>query len=145
MERQTLGVVGAGWVGLVTAACFAELGHAVVVRDVLPERIRELKAGRVPVYEPGLAELLESNRNRITFTLALDEVFAAARIVFVCVGTPATYSGDADLSAVWSTLDELPELDERAILVMKSTVPVGTGEKVRAELDACGRGHLAYV
>ena len=145
MERETLGVVGAGWVGLVSAACFAELGHAVVVRDVVPERIRDLEAGRVPLYEPGLAELLESNRDRISFTLALDEVFAAARIVFVCVGTPSTYSGDADLSAVWSTLDELPELDERAILVMKSTVPVGTGEKVRAELDARGRGHLAYV
>jgi UDPglucose 6-dehydrogenase len=145
MERETLGVVGAGWVGLVTAACFADLGHDVVVRDVVPERIRDLEAGRVPVYEPGLAELLEANRGRIRYTLALDEVFAAARIVFVCVGTPSTYSGDADLSAVWSILDELPELDERAILVMKSTVPVGTGEKVRSELDARGRRHLAYV
>jgi UDPglucose 6-dehydrogenase len=145
MERETLGVVGAGWVGLVTAACFADLGHDVVVRDVVPERVRDLEAGRVPVYEPGLAELLEANRGRIRYTLALDEVFAAARIVFVCVGTPSTYSGDADLSAVWSILDELPELDERAILVMKSTVPVGTGEKVRSELDARGRRHLAYV
>ena len=145
MEREPLGVVGAGWVGLVTAACFAELGHDVVVRDVVPERIRDLGAGRVPVYEPGLAELLASNRDRIRFTLALDEVFAAARIVFVCVGTPSTYSGDADLSSVWSILDELPELYERALLVMKSTVPVGTGEKVRSELDARGRGQLAYV
>jgi UDPglucose 6-dehydrogenase len=145
MKTETLGVAGAGWVGLVTAACFAELGYDVVVRDVVPERIRDLEAGRVPVYEPGLAELLEANRNRIRFTLSLDEVFAAARIVFVCVGTPSTYSGDADLSAVWSILDELPELDERAILVMKSTVPVGTGAKVRSELDARGRGHLDYV
>jgi len=145
MERETLGVIGAGWVGLVTAACFAELGHDVVVRDVVPERIRDLEAGRVPVYEPGLAELLEANRGRIRFTLDLDEVFAAARIVFVCVGTPATYAGDADLSAVWSIFDELPELHESTVLAMKSTVPVGTGAKVRAELDVRGRGHLAYV
>jgi UDPglucose 6-dehydrogenase len=145
MERETLGVIGAGWVGLVTAACFAELGHDVVVRDVVPERIRDLEAGRVPVYEPGLAQVLAANRGRIRFTLDLDEVFAAARIVFVCVGTPATYAGDADLSAVWSILDELPELDESTVLAMKSTVPVGTGAKVRAELDARGRGRLTYV
>jgi UDPglucose 6-dehydrogenase len=145
MEKETLGVIGAGWVGLVTAACFAELGHDVVVRDVVPERVRDLEAGRVPVYEPGLTELLEANRARIRFTLDLEEVFAAARIVFVCVGTPSTYSGDADLSAVWSILDELPELEQSTILVMKSTVPVGTGAKIRAELDVRGRGALAYV
>ena len=145
MEKETLGVIGAGWVGLVTAACFAELGHDVVVRDVVPQRIRDLEAGRVPVYEPGLTELLEANRARIRFTLDLEEVFAGARIVFVCVGTPSTYSGDADLSAVRSILDELPELDQSTILVMKSTVPVGTGAKIRAELDVRGRGTLAYV
>jgi UDPglucose 6-dehydrogenase len=145
MEREPLGVVGAGWVGLVTAACFADLGHPVVVRDVLPDRIRELEAGRVPIFEPGLSDLLAANRERLRYTNALDEVFAAARTVFVCVGTPSTYSGDADLSAVWSILDELPELDERTLLVMKSTVPVGTGAKVRAELDARGHAHVGYV
>jgi UDPglucose 6-dehydrogenase len=145
MEREPLGVVGAGWVGLVTAACFADLGHPVVVRDVLPDRIRDLEAGRVPIFEPGLSDLLAANRERLRYTIALDEVFAAARTVFVCVGTPSTYSGDADLSAVWSILDELPELDERALIVMKSTVPVGTGAKVRAELDARGHGHVGYV
>jgi UDPglucose 6-dehydrogenase len=145
MEREPLGVVGAGWVGLVTAACFADLGHQVVVRDVLPGRIRDLEAGRVPIFEPGLSDLLAANRERLRYTNALDEVFAAARTVFVCVGTPSTYSGDADLSAVWSILDELPELDERTLLVMKSTVPVGTGVKVRAELDARGHAHVGYV
>jgi UDPglucose 6-dehydrogenase len=145
MEREPLGVVGAGWVGLVTAACFADLGHPVIARDVLPDRIRDLEAGRVPIFEPGLSDLLAANRERLRYTVALDEVFAAAHTVFVCVGTPSTYSGDADLSAVWSILDELPELDEHTLLVMKSTVPVGTGAKVRAELDARGHAHVGYV
>ena len=135
---------GAGWVGLVTGACFAELGHDVVVRDVLPERIEALQAGRLPLHEPGLAELLERNRERLRFTTELDEVVSAP-IMFVCVGTPPTYSGDADLSAVWTVVDHLPALEERAILVMKSTVPVGTGEKVRAALDGRGLAHVGYV
>ena len=145
MEREPLGVIGAGWVGLVTAACFAELGHPVTVRDVVPERIAELDAGHVPIYEPGLAELMERNRERLRFTLSIEDVFSDARIAFVCVGTPSLYSGDADLAAVWHVLDELPDFDERAILVMKSTVPVGTGEKVRHELDSRGLAHVGYA
>jgi UDPglucose 6-dehydrogenase len=143
--KEPLGVIGAGWVGLVTAACFADLGHEVVVRDVVPERIDELEAGRISIHEPDLAKLVERNRERLRFTLDLADVFSAARIAFVCVPTPPTYSGEADLSAVWSVLDELPEPSERAILVMKSTVPVGTGEKVRAQLDARGLAHVGYV
>jgi UDPglucose 6-dehydrogenase len=145
MEREPLGVVGAGWVGLVTAACFAELGHEVVVRDILPERIADLEAGRVPIHEPRLDALLAENRGRLRFTVDIADVFASARIAFVCVGTPATYSGDADLSAVSQVVDELPDIDERVVLVMKSTVPVGTGEKVRARLDAHGFAHVGYV
>ena len=143
-EKPKIGVFGAGWVGLVTGACFAELGHEVVVRDVLPERIAALESGRVPLHEPELPELLERNRERLTFTLEVDDAVSAP-IMFVCVGTPPTYSGDADLSAVWTVVDQLPELEERAILVMKSTVPVGTGEKVRAALDARGLAHVGYV
>jgi UDPglucose 6-dehydrogenase len=143
-EKPAIGVFGAGWVGLVTGTCFAELGHDVVVRDVLPERIEALQAGRLPLHEPGLAELLERNRERLRFTTELDEVVSAP-IMFVCVGTPPTYSGDADLSAVWTVVDHLPALAERAILVMKSTVPVGTGEKVRAALDGRGLAHVGYV
>ena len=143
-EKPAIGVFGAGWVGLVTGACFAELGHEVVVRDVLPDRIEALQAGRLPLHEPGLAELLERNRERLRFTTELDDVVSAP-IMFVCVGTPPTYSGDADLSAVWTVVDHLPALEERAILVMKSTVPVGTGEKVRAALDARGLAHVGYV
>jgi UDPglucose 6-dehydrogenase len=145
VQREPIGVIGAGWVGLVTAACFAELGHAVTVRDVVPERIADLDGGRVPIYEPGLEELLARNSERLRFTLEIEDVFREARLAFVCVGTPSTYSGDADLSAVWRVLDELPEFQERAVLVMKSTVPVGTGEKVREELDSRGLAHVGYV
>src|SRR4051795_3492349 len=143
--KEPLGVIGAGWVGLVTAACFADLGHEVVVRDVVPERIADLDAGRVPIFEPGLSELLAANRERIRYTLDMADVFDAARIAFVSVPTPPTHSGDADLSAVWRVLDALPELGQRALVVMKSTVPVGTGEKVRHELDARGLAHVGYV
>ncbi|HEY7018232.1 MAG TPA: UDP-glucose/GDP-mannose dehydrogenase family protein [Gaiellaceae bacterium] len=142
--KPKIGIFGAGWVGLVTGACFAELGHEVVVRDVLPERVEALRAGRVPLHEPELAELLRRNAERLTFTVELDEVVTAP-VMFVCVGTPPTYSGDADLSAVWTVVDQLPALEERAILVMKSTVPVGTGEKVRAALDGRGLAHVGYA
>jgi UDPglucose 6-dehydrogenase len=139
-----IGIFGAGWVGLVTGACFAELGHDVIVRDIVPERIEALRSGQLPFHEPGLEELLERNSGRLTFTLDAADV-AAAEFLFVCVGTPPTYSGDADLSAVWRVVDELPPPEERSLLVMKSTVPVGTGEKVRAALEARGLPHVGYV
>jgi UDPglucose 6-dehydrogenase len=141
----SIGVFGAGWVGLVSGACFAELGHRVVVRDVVRERIENLQAGELPFFEPGLEELVARNRERLTFTLDAGEAAHGADLLFVCVGTPRTYSGDADLSSVWSVLDELPRLERRAILVMKSTVPVGTGETIRANLDARGLQNVGYV
>jgi UDPglucose 6-dehydrogenase len=139
-----IGIFGAGWVGLVTGACFAELGQEVVIRDILPERIEALSRGEVPFHEPGLAELLERNGDRLTFTLDVADL-APCELLFVCVGTPPTYSGDADLSAVWNVVDELPSPDERSLVIMKSTVPVGTGEKVRAALEARGLAHVGYV
>jgi UDPglucose 6-dehydrogenase len=139
-----IAIFGAGYVGLVTGACFADLGHEVVVRDVLPERIEALRAGEVPIYEPGLDEVLDRCRDRISFTLDVGEAVAGADFLYVAVGTPPTYAGDADLSAVWTVVDELPE-DATATVVMKSTVPVGTGEKVRAALDARGLDAVGYV
>ncbi len=138
-------IFGAGYVGLVTGACFAELGHEVVLRDVSSEKIAALQAGEVPIHEPSLNELLERHRERLTFTLEVAEAIAGAELLYIAVGTPPTYSGDADLSAVWTVIDELPRVSERSIVVMKSTVPVGTGEKVRAALDARGLQHVGYA
>jgi len=145
MAEARIAVFGAGYAGLVTGVCFAELGHRVAIRDVLPDRVEALRAGRVPIYEPGLEGLLERNRERLVFTTSVDEAVEGAGSIFVCVGTPPTYAGDADLSAVWSVIDSLPELAPGAVLVMKSTVPVGTGEKVRAALDARGLTDVGYV
>jgi UDPglucose 6-dehydrogenase len=139
-----IAIFGAGYVGLVTGACFAELGHEVVVRDVLPERIEALQAGEIPIYEPGLDDLLERNRERLSYTLDVRDAVDGADFLYVAVGTPPTYAGDADLSAVWTVIDELPD-DSVATVVMKSTVPVGTGEKVRATLDARGLSAVGYV
>ena len=142
--KEPLGIFGAGWVGLVTGACFADRGHRVVVRDVVPERIESLEAGHLPFHEPGLAELIERNRERLTFTLDAAEVKAGIDIFFACVDTPPTASGDADLSYVWSVIDDLGDPGE-ATLVMKSTVPVGTGERIQAALGQRGLDRIGYV
>src|SRR5579884_1001808 len=139
-----VGIFGAGWVGLVTGACFAELGHEVVIRDVVPEKVDALRSGEVPFHEEQVPELLAKNRDRLTFTLDVGDV-ADCEFLFVCVDTPPTYSGDADLSRVWTVVDELPELEGHPIIVMKSTVPVGTGEKVRVGLDQRGLEHVGYA
>jgi UDPglucose 6-dehydrogenase len=139
-----IAIFGAGYVGLVTGACFAELGHDVTVRDILPDKIEALKRGESPIFEPGLEELLARNRDRLEFTLDVGAALEGAEFIFVCVNTPPLYSGDADLSRVWTVIDELPA-NAQAILVMKSTVPVGTGEKVRAALDSRRLEQVAYV
>jgi UDPglucose 6-dehydrogenase len=136
---------GAGYAGLVSGVGLAELGHEVVIRDVVPERIELLEQGAVPFHEPGLEELIAKNRDRLTFTLSMDEAVAGSEFLFVCVGTPPTPSGDANLAAVWGVIEELPADIGSPVLVMKSTVPVGTGEKVRAALDARGLESVGYA
>ncbi len=138
-QREPVGVIGVGWVGLVTAACFAELGHRVIARDILPEKVEALARGELTIHEPGLAELVRRNAERLTFTTEMSELLEGARLLFVCVDTPPTYSGDADLSRVRSVVEELPA-DGGHVLVMKSTVPAGTGESIRRDLPS-----LSYV
>jgi UDPglucose 6-dehydrogenase len=139
-DRQTpVGVIGVGWVGLVTAACFAELGHPVIARDIVQEKVDALSRGEVTIHEPGLTELIQRNAERLTFTTDMDELLAGARLLFVCVDTPPTYSGDADLSRVRAVVEELPH-DGSHVLIMKSTVPAGTGTSIRRDMPG-----LAYV
>src|SRR3954452_9867677 len=137
MEREPIGVVGAGWVGLVTAACFAELGHEVWARDIVPEKVESLSRGDVPIHEPGLPELVTKNAERLHFTTDMGDVLERAQLLFVCVDTPPTYSGDADLSRVEAVIHDLADSDDHA-LVMKSTVPVGTGRSIQRRRDGLG-------
>jgi UDPglucose 6-dehydrogenase len=123
----------------VTAACFAELGHKVIARDIIPEKVEALSRGDVKIFEPGLTEMIERNLERITFTTDMTELLDGARLLFTCVDTPPTYSGDADLSRVRSVVAELP-VDSDHVLVMKSTVPAGTGQSIRRD-----KPDLAYV
>jgi UDPglucose 6-dehydrogenase len=138
-EREAVGVIGVGWVGLVTAACFAELGHQVIARDILPEKVEALSRGEVAIHEPGLSEMLHRNAERITFTTSMKDLLDGARLLFTCVDTPPTYSGDADLSRVRSVVAELDAGSDH-VLVMKSTVPAGTGESIRRDMPG-----LSYV
>jgi UDPglucose 6-dehydrogenase len=138
-EKPPIGVIGAGWVGLVTACCFAELGHEVVVREIVQEKVDVLSRGELIMHEPGLPELLKKNIGHMTFTTDMGEVLDRTRLMFVCVDTPPTYSGDADLSRVQQVVREVGDSNDHA-LIMKSTVPVGTGTAIRRD-----KHDLAYV
>ncbi|MCX6394750.1 MAG: UDP-glucose/GDP-mannose dehydrogenase family protein [Solirubrobacterales bacterium] len=142
-DREPIGVIGTGYVGLVTAAGFAELGSDVWCVDIDAAKIERLKAGEVPIHEPGLDEVLARNADRLHFTTDLAPALEAARLLFVAVGTPPTHSGDADLSAVNAVVDAMPASDAHA-LVMKSTVPVGTGVTVKRKFAESGKG-FSYV
>jgi UDPglucose 6-dehydrogenase len=139
-EREPIGVIGAGWVGLVTAACFAELGHSVHVRDIVQEKIESLERGEVPIYEPGLSETLTRNAERLHYTTDMGGVLANAELLFCCVDTPPSYSGDADLSRVDTVVKEVGGSTDHA-LIMKSTVPVGTGRSIRRH--SVGMGYVS--
>ncbi len=142
--REPIAVIGTGYVGLVTAAGFAELGSEVWCVDVDESKIERLRGGEIPIYEPGLAECLARNRERLHFSTELAPALEHARLLFVAVGTPPTYSGDADLSAVHSVVAAMPASDRHA-LVMKSTVPVGTGAAIRRMFENQGKSDFAYV
>src|SRR5215211_6182175 len=136
-EREPIAVIGAGYVGLVTAAGFAELGHEVHCVDIDAHKIDRLNRGEIPIWEPGLEELVARQEDRLHFATDVAPALERCRLLFVAVGTPPTYSGDADLSAVYSVVDSMPASDRHA-LVMKSTVPVGTGETIRRRFAATG-------
>jgi UDPglucose 6-dehydrogenase len=142
--REPIAVIGTGYVGLVTAAGFAELGSEVWCVDVDASKIDRLNRGEIPIYEPGLADCVARNRERMHFSTELGPALEQARLLFVAVGTPPTYSGDADLSAVHAVVSSMPASDHHA-LVMKSTVPVGTGASIQRMFASQGKSGFAYV
>ncbi len=142
---MNVSVIGTGYVGLVTGACFSEFGVSVVCADTAEEKIAALSRGEIPIYEPGLEDLVERNvrAGRLSFTTDTAESIRSSLIVFIAVGTPAADDGSTDLAYVESVAREIGRnLDGYKVIVTKSTVPVGTGAKVRAwvqeELDARG-------
>jgi UDPglucose 6-dehydrogenase len=143
-EREPIGVIGTGYVGLVTAAGFAELGNEVWCIDIDADKINGLKEGRIPIWEPGLKDLVAKHRGRLHFSTDINDALEHARLLFVAVGTPPTYSGDADLSAVFSVVDSMPASDSHA-LVMKSTVPCGTGDHIKRRFAETGKTGFSYV
>jgi UDPglucose 6-dehydrogenase len=143
-SREPIGVIGTGYVGLVTAAGFAELGSEVWCVDIDETKVERLRRGEVPIYEPGLEELLAANAERLHFSTELVDALEHARLLFVAVGTPPTYSGDADLSAVHAVVNSIPPSRDHA-LVMKSTVPCGTGASLQRAFGEQGRDGLGYV
>ena len=110
-RREPIGVIGTGYVGLVTAAGFAHLGSEVYCIDIDADKVARLRAGEIPIYEPGLAEMVEANRERMHFSTQIADALEHARLLFVAVGTPPTYSGDADLSAGRAVVAAIPASD----------------------------------
>jgi UDPglucose 6-dehydrogenase len=134
-----IGIIGCGYVGLVTAAVFADLGNNVLCADVDEERIKILLSGGCPIYEPGLPEMIDRNRNenRLDFSTSTSSCTQRSEIIFICVGTPSGNNGKTDLSQVEAAAQSIAEaLDGPKIIVNKSTVPVGTGDRVKHVIDA---------
>ena len=127
-------MIGSGYVGLVSGACFADFGHNVICVDADAGKIGRLKAGEIPIYEPGLDELVANNveQNRLSFTTELEASVKSADAVFIAVGTPSRRGdGHADLSFVYAAAQTIAgALDGFTVVVNKSTVPVGTGDEV---------------
>ncbi|MGD9739307.1 MAG: UDP-glucose/GDP-mannose dehydrogenase family protein [Bauldia sp.] len=133
-------IIGTGYVGLVSGTCFADIGHDVVCADIDKAKIAGLKKGILPIHEPGLAELVETNvaNGRLCFTDDLADRLSDARLVFLAVGTPSRgEDGEADLRHIFAAVDAIaPHLAGDAIVVSKSTVPVGTGDRIQKRLAA---------
>jgi len=142
---MNIAVVGTGYVGLVSGTCFAESGNEVICVDIDRKRVEMLNAGEVPIYEPGLAELVRRNmeEGRLSFTTELDRAVGQSMVSFIAVGTPMSATGAADLSGVFAAAESVVKVTVGYhILVVKSTVPVGTNDKVREIVDRNGNRRL---
>jgi len=124
-------VVGAGYVGLVTAACLAEIGHEVVCIDIQKEKIENLKNGKSPIYEPGLEEMIKRNKKRLTFSTENKEYYKTAEAIFIAVGTPEKKDGSANLKYVFQVAKDIAKsVEDDCVVIIKSTVPIGTNSKI---------------
>src|SRR3989338_7409082 len=145
-----LSIIGAGYVGLVSGAAFAEFGHDVIIMDIDREKIEKLERGIIPIREPGLERLLNKNADRISYTANMEEVVREAWIHFICVWTPPMEDGSADLSAVRAVSRELGKQFAKLkvktpIIVTKSTVPVGTGKMIQRAIRQAFKGEFSVV
>lgn len=136
MTPRKIAVVGTGYVGLVSAACLAEIGHQVTALDIDDGKISLLRNGKIPIHEPGLEELVQKHAGkRLVFTGQYSEAIPEAEVVMIAVGTPSDENGDADLSAIWDVADRIVDHLERfKVVAVKSTVPVGTCDELEARL-----------
>jgi UDPglucose 6-dehydrogenase len=152
MESEAVGtmkitMVGTGYVGLVTGACFAEIGHTVLCVDNDAKKVQMLKAGKMPIYEPGLEELVQRNTaaRRLLFTTSIEEGTDFAEVIFIAVGTPPGYQGQANLSYVEQVGRRVAEhMTSYRLLVEKSTVPVNTAEQLKRMVSKYSRGDVAF-
>jgi UDPglucose 6-dehydrogenase len=136
--KAKIAVIGVGYVGLVTSACLAEIGHTISCVDIDIEKIKRLKAGEIPIYEPGLEELVlrNSKSGRLTFFSHLKEVIDEVDVIFLAVGTPPKADWSADLSAIGAVSSQIGKLLKKPVLIVtKSTVPVGTSDLVRQTIQ----------
>ena len=143
-----IGVVGTGYVGLVAAACFAENGNAVIGVDIDEAKIKALLAGQIPIYEPGLAEIVVHNvaEGRLRFTTDISVAVRECDVLFIAVGTPQDEDGSADLQYVLKVAEQIADaMNGPKIVVNKSTVPVGTAAKVRAAIEARTKHPVSVV
>lgn len=138
-------VIGTGYVGLVTGVCMAELGNTVICVDIDEKKIKNLKKNILPIYEPGLQELLKRNKKKMKFTTSIKEGVTEASIIFIAVGTPPTKTGEADLTYVKSVAKEIGKhMNSGKIIVDKSTVPVGVGDIVESIIDEYSKGKYKF-
>lgn len=143
-----IAVIGTGYVGLVTGACLADIGHEVICVDIDQEKVSRLLRGEVPIYEPGLEQVVHHNSQagRLHFTADIKEAVPTAEVIFIAVGTPAADDGKADLQYVFAAADSIAEnLQHYTVIVDKSTVPVGTGRAVAERIRSRYQGDFAVA
>ncbi|MBU2034644.1 MAG: UDP-glucose/GDP-mannose dehydrogenase family protein [Candidatus Omnitrophica bacterium] len=144
---QKIAVIGSGYVGLVTAACLSELGNKVICVDNDLNKIKSLNKGIIPIYEPGLEEMISKNKKsgRIIFSPSIKQAVEKSQVIFICVGTPSHTDGSADLSAVEKVASEIAKaMKEYKVIVEKSTVPAETGGKIRRTIEMSARHKVSF-